>query len=99
MDAAKQDLENYRQQIDALDRQLIDILAKRFDIVRAVGRLKTEYNIEIVQPQRAELVKTRAVEMAIEKNIDPDFIRKLYTDLIDLAHVMEYRIKDGHERI
>ncbi len=98
MDDAAAKLQKYRLEIDALDHQLMDILARRFDVIRAVGRLKTENNIAIVQSERAKLVIERAAQMAAEKNIDPDFIRKFYTDMVDLAHVMEYDIKDRHER-
>ena len=92
------ELENYRQQINALDRQLIDLFAKRFDIVRAVGRLKAENGIAVVQSTRAAEVTERAVKMGIEKNVDEAFIRKLYKEMIDLAHVMEHQIVEDHEQ-
>jgi len=92
------ELEKYREQINALDHQLIDILAKRFDIVRAVGILKAEKGIAVVQSARAAEVTERAVQMGLEKNIDENFIRGLYKSMIDLAHVMEYEIVEHHDR-
>lgn len=61
------ELEKYRQEINALDRQLIDLFAKRFDIVRAVGKLKAEKGIAVVQSDRAIEVTERAVQMGLEK--------------------------------
>lgn len=92
------ELEKYREQINALDRQLIDLFAKRFDIVRAVGRLKAEKGIPVVQSKRVIEVTERAVKMGLEKNIDADFIRGLYTAMIDLAHVMEHEIVEQHDK-
>jgi len=92
------ELEKYREQINALDRQLIDLFAKRFDIVRAVGKLKAEKGIAVVQSERVVEVTERAVKMGLEKNIDADFIRGLYRAMIDLAHVMEYEIVEQHDK-
>jgi len=92
------ELEKYREQINALDRQLIDLLAKRFDIVRAVGELKAKNGIPVVQSERVIEVTQRAVQMGLEKNIDPDFIRGLYAAMIDLAHVMEHEIVEQHDK-
>ena len=87
-------LEDYREQIDALDEQIIDLLAKRFDIVQAVGHLKTKENLSVVQPERAEEVKRRAADMAASKGLDPQFIWTLYEMMIDHAHVVESAIMD-----
>jgi chorismate mutase len=44
------ELENYRKNIDELDKNLIEILAKRFEIVKKVGEYKKENNINSLQP-------------------------------------------------
>lgn len=92
------ELEKYREQINALDRQLIDLFAKRFDIVRAVGELKAEKGIKVVQSERVVEVTDRAVQMGLEKNLDEDFIRGLYKLMIDLAHDMEHEIVEHHDK-
>jgi len=62
-------LEEYRKEIDALDIELIDALARRIDVVRRVGELKAQIDISVVQPKRAEAVKNRAVEMGAQKGL------------------------------
>ena len=89
-------LEEYRAKIDALDEELIRVLAARFEIVDAVGHLKARENVSVVQPERAEAVKERAARMAADKGIDPDFIRAFYDLMIAHAHDREDRIKDEH---
>lgn len=92
------ELEAYRAQIDALDIELIDCIARRFAVVRAVGHLKAEKNIEVVQSKRAEIVVKRAMDMAAEKGVDPELIKNFYLAMIDVAHVIEHKIQDEHDR-
>lgn len=87
-----QELEEYRKQIDSIDVEFIDILARRFDIVRAVGRLKSKTGLSVVQSERAEAVKKRAADMGREKGLDPAFVRSLYELMIDHAHELEHDI-------
>ncbi|MFP4314040.1 MAG: chorismate mutase [Alphaproteobacteria bacterium] len=91
-------LSHYRKRIDEIDDQLLDLFAERFDIVRAVGKLKAENNIQIVQSARVEEVIERVTAMAEEKHIPPAFIKDLYTRMIDLAHIIENDILDNHDQ-
>lgn len=86
------ELEMYRARIDALDHALIDILAQRFEVVRAVGALKAREGMDVVQPARAQMVIERAVTLGLEKGLDPVFIRALYESMIDTAHRLEHEI-------
>lgn len=79
----------YRQQIDALDDQIIDLLGKRFDIVRHVAAMKEKENIAVVQPVRMAEVKARNAERGKKVRLDPGFIHRLYDVIIDYAHSME----------
>lgn len=91
-------LRPYREEIDALDNQIIDLLGKRFDIVRQVGALKTREGLVIEQTTRVEEVKQRNAERGKAHNLSPDVIRQIYTILIDYAHVLEYEIKEHSKR-
>ena len=88
-------LEELRKEIDALDVELIDVLARRIDVVRRVGELKAGTDITVVQPARAQAVKNRAAEMGLEKGLDEAFVRKFYDMMIDHAHDLENDILDA----
>jgi len=90
-------LEGYRRQIDKLDVELVDVLARRFAVVRNVGALKAGTDISVVQPERAQAVIDRAAALAQEKGLDGDFVRKLYEAMIDHAHELEHDILDKDE--
>ncbi len=70
-------LNNLRDEIDQLDTQLVELLAKRQEITTAVGRYKKEVGKPIYDPQReAELISKRR-ELASSLNVEPDLIEDL----------------------
>ncbi len=75
-------LKPYRAAIDALDDQIVDLLARRVEIIRAVGDLKAVHNIPVVLEDRVEAVRERCAQRGAEKGLDPDMVRQLYTTLI-----------------
>ncbi len=49
-----------REKIDALDKEMIDVLARRMEISRIIGSFKKENNVTILQPERwDEIIKSR----------------------------------------
>ncbi len=91
---APPELEHYRQEIDECDQALIEVLARRFGIVRKVGEMKIDASMEAIQPARAQAVKDAAVRMGQDQGLDPDFMRRVYEVLIDHAHDIEQDILD-----
>ena len=47
-----QELQNYRESIDKIDIQIIELLSKRFEVVKKVGEYKKLHNIPPLQPER-----------------------------------------------
>lgn len=88
----KELLKPYREKIDAIDDRIIDLLVERFDIVRAVGDLKREKSLNVVQSARVVEVIERNAKNAAARDFDPDVIRQIYTILIDYAHRLEHKI-------
>lgn len=82
-------LKPYRTRIDALDDQIVDLLAKRMDIVREVGDVKSRENIATVQQDRVVEVRERCAERGAKKGLNPGMVRKIYTAIIDEAHEIE----------
>lgn len=70
-------LNNLRDEIDKLDTQLVELLAKRQAITTAVGKYKQEVGKPIYDPQReAELISKRR-DLAASLNVEPDLIEDL----------------------
>lgn len=91
-------LKPYRNQIDKLDVQILELLAQRFEVVRDVGHLKSEQDITIIQSQRAQEVVDHVVKIAEEKNIPTDLVKNFYLNMIEEAHKIEFAIKDKTQK-
>lgn len=70
-------IEHLREQIDQLDIQLVELLAKRQEVTTAVGQYKKEVGKPIYDPIReAELIQKRRA-LAESLNVAPDLIEDL----------------------
>ena len=89
-------LVEFRKDLNVLDAQLIEILGKRYQIIRDVGHYKKANTIPMMQSKRVEEVKERCADMGIKHGLDGDFVRNLYTLIIDEACRIEDIIIDEH---
>lgn len=71
-----------RTQIDAVDAEIIDALARRVGISRQMGQLKKENNISIVQAERWDVVLGDVLSRAAASGLD----KKLVEDIFALIH-------------
>ena len=70
-------LERYREQIDSIDFQLLELLKERMKIVGNIGKYKLKNNVTIFQLKRwLDISKTRK-EFGKSLGMDEDFIKKL----------------------
>ena len=93
--AADAGIEALRQRIDAIDRQLVQLLNERADCAREVGRRKESQGQPIYQPAReAEvLAHVRAINRG---PLDDDAVTRLFERIIDEARRLE-RLASRHD--
>ncbi|MEN9920097.1 MAG: hypothetical protein RL662_2533 [Bacteroidota bacterium] len=70
-----EDLSKLRQQIDELDNQLLELLAKRMRISCEIGTFKKEHKMTIVQTDRYDEILTKRIEQASKMKMNSDFMR------------------------
>lgn len=70
-----EDLSDLRHQIDELDDQLLEMLAKRMRISCEIGTFKKENNMTVVQTARYDEILNTRLAQAKGMNINPDFMR------------------------
>ncbi len=70
-------LEEYRSEIDKLDAEMIDILARRLEIIDWVGKYKKENNITILQLKRWSNILRERIENGKNLGIDSHFLMQL----------------------
>jgi len=82
-------LNKYRVQIDNLDDNIIQLISKRFEIIKQVAKIKKQYNIPAHLQDRVEQVINRNIENAINSGINNELIKSFYIDLIDQSIKLE----------
>ena len=85
-------LEPYRHSLDAIDAEIVALLAQRLTIIREVGALKAREGIPAVLPDRVAKVREQAATWGEEAGLDPAVVRAFYTLLIDYACRVEEEI-------
>lgn len=78
-----EDLSGLRRQIDDLDDQLLELLAKRMRISREIGTFKKENNLTIVQTERYDEILTKRIAQAEEMGMNPEFMRVVLESIHD----------------
>ncbi|MCT4557497.1 MAG: chorismate mutase [Pelagimonas sp.] len=78
-----------RDAIDALDRDLVHLLAHRARFIDRAVVLKRENGWPARIPSRVEDVVANVRETAQHKGLDPDLIERLWRDLIDWSIARE----------
>ncbi len=74
-------LATLRKQIDEIDNELIDLLARRMGISREIGMYKKEHGLTVVQTKRySEILDKRAAQGAL-KGIESDCIKKIFESI------------------
>lgn len=70
-----------RKQIDELDNQLMDLLAKRMRVCREIGQYKKEHNMTVLQTNRYnEILDKRGAQGAL-CGMGADFVRTVYEEI------------------
>lgn len=72
-----------REQIDSLDREIIQLLAARMGVAENIGRIKRENDVRILQESRWEDIVERALEQNRSLGLSEEFLRTV----LDAIHI------------
>ncbi|MDO4160810.1 MAG: bifunctional 3-deoxy-7-phosphoheptulonate synthase/chorismate mutase type II [Prevotellaceae bacterium] len=67
-----------RQQIDELDNQLMDLLAKRMRVCREIGQYKKEHNMTVLQTSRYNEILDKRGAQGVLCGMDSEFIKTIF---------------------
>jgi chorismate mutase len=70
-------LSELRRQIDELDNQLLEVIAKRMRISREIGTYKKEHDMQILQTARYSEILDKRVGEAVKMGIDGECMQKI----------------------
>lgn len=83
------ELKNWRKQIDAIDKKIIDSLAERIEIVKKIGKYKKEKKISALDKKRWQEILQYNLSKAQRLGLPKKFIK----DLLNLIHKQSLRFQ------
>lgn len=83
-------IETIRAEIDTIDRDVLQLLGRRFNLVKAIVRFKSNSR-EVIAKKRYDEVIAKRRELATENGLNPDVIEKIYRTLMD--HFIEEEMR------
>jgi len=78
-----QELLTLREDIDRIDAELVNLLARRFKVTARVGELKARNGLESVDPAREQEKLDRLRQMAGENGLNSEFMLDLFQTIFD----------------
>jgi chorismate mutase len=93
-------IENFRQQIDVLDEEIIHLIAQRMQLVREIGYTKKDKNVAILQPERwralAEACRRRAEKNELSREFTDLFLEAIHQEGIEQQErIMSDEVKEA----
>lgn len=80
---------SYRQDIDDIDDHLINLLAKRRKLSRAVGELKSALNINIFDPKREKQILVELIEKGQAKGFNQQWLERLFLEIFQDSRAIQ----------
>jgi chorismate mutase/prephenate dehydrogenase len=78
-------LEELRSRIEAIDRQLVELIGRRRAVALEIGRAKQTLGLPVLDPQQEAKVVRRAAEIARELGVDEELTRDVIWRIIAAA--------------
>jgi chorismate mutase / prephenate dehydrogenase len=85
--SAKPGLDHLRVQIDAIDKQLVELLAQRRRVVQEVIEVKQQHDLPTFHPAREENLISARRTQAVQAGLDPDYIEDLFRTMLRHSRV------------
>ena len=77
-----QNIDDIRKAIDKIDKEIISLIAKRAGYVGAASKFKKN-ETAVKAPERVKAMLQKRAEWAKEREIKPEIIVKIYSELVD----------------
>lgn len=86
-----ENIEEVRLAIDTIDKEIIQLLGKRFQYVKEVIRFKEPTEESVVAQERFNSVISSRRKLAKDAGLNPDIIESIYRQL--LGHFIDEELK------
>jgi chorismate mutase len=76
------DLNSWRRVIDQIDRELLKVLSRRQEAVRAIQQLKRQQHLPARDPEREARLLASREAWASELNMDTEHVRDIFLAIL-----------------
>jgi len=89
-------LKSYREKIDNLDDQIVDLLVQRENVIRDVSNVKYIKNVPAILQKRVDEVRNRNVARAKDNGSNGKYVEDIYIKIIQISCDLESQIFEKH---
>ncbi len=82
-------LSEIREEIDKVDRELVELFCKRMSLSKDVAENKRQTGKAVFDPEREKLLLKKVSDLAGEEN--EEYVRMLYSTILSLSHAVQNR--------
>ncbi|RMH00904.1 MAG: prephenate dehydrogenase/arogenate dehydrogenase family protein [Planctomycetota bacterium] len=83
------ELARTRDAIDALDAELIELLARRARLARRAGGIKAEHGHGVRDPHRERELLAARRRLAVERGLDPDAVERVFAAVLRFSRELQ----------
>ena len=76
--ATTESLTDLRHQIDEIDEQILEILAKRMRVSGEIAQYKKENDVQVLQAGRYDEILTKRSQQGVEMGMSEEFIKEVF---------------------
>jgi chorismate mutase, archaeal type len=78
-------IEGLRAEISRIDDEIIDLIARRQKLAAKIAQVKMNEGLSIHDEKRTRVVLENTFNTAVEKNINPVMVNKIFEVLIEMS--------------
>lgn len=92
-------LNNLRNEVDAINAEIIALLGKRLKVTKEIAKVKRNQTLPVDDWEREKLQKQMLRELAKQHNLSPAIIEEMFTMFVNYSKMEMKMIMNEKEKI
>lgn len=80
-------LQHLREEMDAINGQLVELIGKRTEVARAIARIKKRENLPILDPVRERAIQEEVRRLARANRVSVSVVEEIFRLLLDYTRL------------
>ena len=91
--AYEEEVTELREEINMLDVEIVNRLARRVKVASKIGKVKKKYGKNVIDKNRESYVYARVRKLAQQCSIDPECVEQIYREVIKFCTNVQWEEK------